>query len=174
MRRLRSTCLAEVSTRRHSCPDAGFTMVELLITLVLVGIVLSIAVPAVSGWLDNSNLKAGARTMASDVAFLRESALSSGRTHRMIINAGANQYTLRWDSDGAGAYADVPNYPALRTLSDSGSGVRITSVSQSAINFTSRGTINPFGNVVMTNNRGSTATITTLITGRSYVTYSMQ
>jgi hypothetical protein len=28
--------------------------------------------------------------------------------------------------------------------------------------------------VVITNNRGSTATISTLITGRSHVTYSMQ
>jgi Tfp pilus assembly protein FimT len=149
-------------------------MVELLITLVLVGIVLSIAVPAVSGWLDNSNLKAGARTMASDVAFLRESALSSGRTHLMAFNVGANQYTLRWDSDGAGTYADVPNYPALRTLSQSGSGVRITSASQSPIKIISSGAINPFGTVVITNNRGSTATITTMITGRSHVTYSMQ
>ena len=174
MRRLRSTCLAGINTRRHSCPVAGFTMVELLITLVLVGIVLSIAVPAVSGWLDNSNLKAGARTMASDVAFLRESALSSGRTHLMAFNVGANQYTLRWDSDGAGTYADVPNYPALRTLSQSGSGVRITSASQSPIKIISSGAINPFGTVVITNNRGSTATITTMITGRSHVTYSMQ
>jgi prepilin-type N-terminal cleavage/methylation domain-containing protein len=174
MRRSRAMCLAGVNTRRHSCPDSGFTMVELLITLVLVGIVLSIAVPAVSGWLDNSNLKSGARTIASDVAYMRESALSSGRTHLMAFNVGANQYTLRWDSDGAGTYADVPNYPALRILSDSGSGVRITSFSQSAINFTSRGTINPFGTVVITNNRGSTATITTMITGRSHVTYSMQ
>jgi type IV fimbrial biogenesis protein FimT len=174
MRRLRFILPTGVNTRRHSLPDAGFTLVELLITLVLVGIVLSMAVPALSGWLDNSNLKAGARTMASDVAFMRESALSSGKTHRITFNAGANQYTLRWDSDGAGTYADVPNYPALRTLSDSGSGVRITSVSQSTINFTARGTINPFGTVVITNNRGSTATITTVITGRSYVTYSMQ
>jgi type IV fimbrial biogenesis protein FimT len=175
MRRLRSTHLAEVGTRRHSCPDAGFTMVELLITLVLVGIVLSIAVPAVSGWLDNSNLKAGARTMASDVAFLRESALATGRTHTMAFNVGANQYTMQWDSDGDGAAdASVPNYPASRTLSESGSGVRITSASQSPIKIISSGAINPFGTVVITNNRGSTATITTMITGRSHVTYSMQ
>jgi len=174
MRRLHSTGLAAVNTRRQPCPDAGFTMAELLITLVLLGAVLAISVPALSGWLDNSNLKAGARTMASDVAYLRESALSSGRTHMMTFNTGANQYTLRWDSDGMGTYADVPNYPALRTLSDSGNGVRITSVSQSPIMMSSSGAINPFGTVVITNNRGSTATITTLITGRSHVTYSMQ
>jgi len=174
MRRIRSTFLTGVNTRRHSCPVAGFTMIELLITLVFFGILLSIAVPALSGWLDNSNLKAGARTMASDVAFLRESALASGRTHLMTFDLGANEYTLRWDSDGAGTYAVVPNYPALRRLSDSGSGVRITSASQSTISFTSRGSINNLGTVVITNNRGSTATITTMITGRSHVTYSMQ
>jgi prepilin-type N-terminal cleavage/methylation domain-containing protein len=174
MKWLCSTGLARVHTRWQGRLVGGFTLVELLITLILLGVVLAMAVPVISGWLANSNLKSVARTMASDVAYLRESALSSGRTHMMSFNMGANQYTLRWDSDGAGTYADVPNYPASRTLSDAGDGVRITSVSQSPIMMSSSGAINPFGTVVITNNRGSAATITTLITGRSHVTYSMQ
>lgn len=174
MRRLHSTGLAAVNTRRQSCPAAGFTLVELLITLILLGAVLAISVPVISGWLDNSNLKTGARTMASDVAYLREAALSSGRNHMMSFNVNANEYTLRWDSDGMGTYADVPNYPASRTLSEVGNGIRITSVSHSPILMIPNGSINPFGTVVITNDRGSTATITTLITGRSHVTYSMQ
>ncbi len=150
-------------------------MVELLITLVLVGIVMAIAVPSFRGWVDNTNLKAAARTLSSDIAYMREAAMSSGRTHTIAYDVGMNTYTLRWDSDGDGAAdADVPSYPALRLLSDHGSGIQITGVSQTPITIRSGGSINPFGNVVITNNRGSTATISTLITGRSHVTYSMQ
>ena len=157
---------------RHA---AGFSMVELLITLVLIGIVAAIAIPSFRGWVDNSNLKAAARTLSSDIAYMREAASSSGRIHTVAYDMAQNRYTLRWDSDGDGAAdADVPSYPALRSLSDHGSGILITSVSQTPITIRSSGAINPFGNVVITNNRGSTATISTLITGRSHVTYSMQ
>ena len=174
MKGLCSTDMAGDRTRRKLTPAAGFTLVELLITLMLLGVVLAIAIPVISGWLANSSLKSVARTIASDVTYLRESALSSGRTHMMSFNMNGNEYTLRWDSDGAGAYADVPNYPSSRTLSEFGNGVRITSFSQSPILMIPNGSINPFGTVVIINDRGSTATVTTLITGRSHVTYSMQ
>jgi len=154
---------------------AGFSMVELLITLVLLGIAMAIAIPSFRGWVDNSNLKAAARTLSSDIAYLREAAISSGRSHTIAYDMAQNRYTLRWDSDGDGSCdADVPNYAAARLMSDHGGGIQITSVSPAAIKIISSGSINPFGSVVITNSRGSTATISTLITGRSHVTYSMQ
>ena len=174
MERLCSTRPAGFQARRKSRPVAGFSLVELLITLVILGAVLAISVPVVSGWLANAGLKSVARTMAADVTYLREAAVSSGRTHMMSFDTSANAYTLRWDSDGAGTYADVPNYAASRTLAEIGNGVRITSVSQAAILMIPNGSINPFGTVVVINDRGSRATITTLITGRSHVTYNMQ
>ena len=64
--------------------------------------------------------------------------------------------------------------PRLRLLSENGSSIQITSVSQTPITIRPGGAINPFGTVEITNNRGSRATISTLITGRSHVTYSMQ
>ena len=93
---------------------AGFSMVELLITLVLLGIVAAIAVPSFRGWVDNSNLKAAARTCSSDIAYMRAAAMSNGRTNMVAYDMAQNRYTLRRDSDGAGTYADVANYPALR------------------------------------------------------------
>jgi len=178
MRRLRSTCLAEVTTRRHSCPEAGFTMVELLITLVLVGIVLSLAVPAISGYLDNTNLKSAARALQGDIAYLRESAMtesSDGTKYCIQIDAVANKVYLKYDPGGSGSMLPVVNYPATRNLSDSGNGIYISNTSYTGpVKIYNRGFIGTPGTLEIRNIRGSTATLTLLTTGKVYVTYSMQ
>jgi prepilin-type N-terminal cleavage/methylation domain-containing protein len=178
MKRSRSTLLIGVNTRRHSRPDAGFTMVELLITLVLVGIVLSMAVPAISGYLANTNLKSAARSLQGDIAYLRESAMtesSDGTKYCIQFDAGANKVYLKYDPGGAGTLLPLVNYPATRNLSDSGSGVYISNTSYAApVKVYQRGFIGTPGTVEITNNRGSKATLTLLTTGKVYVTYSMQ
>ena len=68
---------------------AGFSMVELLITLVLLGIVGAIAVPSFRGWVDNTNLKAAARTLSSDIAYMREAAMSSGQDPHDRLRCGS-------------------------------------------------------------------------------------
>jgi prepilin-type N-terminal cleavage/methylation domain-containing protein len=178
MRHSRTTLLTGVNTRRRSCPDAGFTLVELMITLVLVGIVLSIAVPAISGYLDNTNLKSAARALQSDIAYLRESAMtesSDGTKYCIQFDAAANKVYLQYEPGGGGTLLPVVNYPATRNLSDSGSGIYISNTTYTGqVKIYQRGFIGTPGTVEITNNRGSRATLTLLSTGKVYVTYSMQ
>jgi hypothetical protein len=61
-------------------------------------------------------------------------------------------------------------------MSDFGSGIQLTSINPSnkPLKVIARGVITPAATLQVTNNRGSVATITIQITGRTYVTYSMQ
>jgi Tfp pilus assembly protein FimT len=152
-------------------------MVELLITLVLVGIALSIAVPAISGYLDNTNLKSAARALQGDIAYLRESAMtesSDGTKYCFQVDAVANKVYLKYDPGASGSMLPVVNYPATRNLSDSGNGIYISNTTVGAVKVYNRGFIGNPGTIEIRNNRGSTATLTLLTTGKVYVTYSMQ
>ncbi len=177
MRHFRSTGLTRVNTRRQSRRAAGFSLVELLITLVLVGIVLSMAIPSVRGWLDNTNLKSAARALQADITYLREAAMtesSDGTKYCIQFDTGANKAFLKYDQGGSGTMLPVVNYPAERNLSDFGSGIQMTTTSYTGpVKIYQRGFIGTPGTVEITNSRGSKATMTLLTTGKVYVTYNM-
>ncbi len=191
MRCFRSTCLMRVNAalirfggspdsahsgmRKPCFPDGGFSMVELLLTLVLLSIAMTIAVPSYRGWVDNTHLKDTTRTLTGDFAYLREAALASNQTHAIQCDAGLNSCSYSYDPGGSGTLTAVANYPSVRNLSNFGSGIQLTSVNPNrTLKVIARGMITPSATLQLTNNRGSVATITVQITGRTYVTYSMQ
>jgi len=153
--------------RKRRVATAGFSMVELLITLGLLTIVLAIAAPALRGWADNSNLKGAARGISGDIYGLKERATAESRQYRIVFNVNpTNTYLLQQGTVSGAPYNTIET----RTFQEYGN-VQMTSANQFDVG--TRGTMSA-GTIVLTNSRGSTATITTLQTGRAHVTCNMQ
>jgi prepilin-type N-terminal cleavage/methylation domain-containing protein len=75
----------------------GFTLIEMVMTLVIVAIVAGLAVPAFSGWVARSRMRATLDELTRDVSYARMLALRSGRRAelRFAITGGCvNGYTL--------------------------------------------------------------------------------
>jgi len=153
--------------------DSGFSIVELIITLVLFGIVTTIAIPAFRGWSDNSNLKAAAREITSDCYQMRQRAMAENVRFRIAFNPDpTNTFTLQQETaPGSNAY----NALLTKTL-DEFPRITITGAvigAGTTASFQPRGSSSA-GTVSLANSRGSTATITLLMTGRVHVTYNIQ
>ncbi len=77
----------------------GFTLVELLVVLAVIGITSAIAAPSVSAWIQNYRAKTVARQLMTDLQFARMTAVSQKIncvvTFNTTLNAVPNQYTIQ-------------------------------------------------------------------------------
>ncbi len=145
----------------------GFTLVELMITVALVGIIAAIGGLTFHSYTANRNLKSAAREIVSDFFVYRARAVSEGKTYRIAFDTGGNSYTIQPGS----------STPLTRSPLAFGSDIRIIDANFGrghAVNFLPRGTVSPFGNVRLENRRQSSATIKVNITGRTYVKFDMK
>jgi len=148
----------------------GFSLVELIIVIGLIGVLSTVAVFAWQGFRDNTNLRTAARDIATNISASKQRAVTEGIRYRLTFVAGGNSYTIAAD----------PFTPALtqtKALTEFGPGLSIvsTNFALGQLTLLSRGTLSgSTGRVIVGNSRGSQATITVNVTGRTHVQFAMQ
>jgi prepilin-type N-terminal cleavage/methylation domain-containing protein len=164
-------CIKEIMKAPEKVRAArGFTLVEMMIVIGLIGILSTVAAFAWQGFRDNANLRTAARDIATSISASKQRAVAEGIRYRLTFSAGGNSYTIAAD----------PFTPALtqtKLLADFGAGLSIvsTNFALGQLTFLFRGTLSGVGgDVIVGNGRGSRATITTNVTGRTHVQFVMQ
>lgn len=149
----------------------GFTTLELFIVCMIIAILASMSVPAFLRYTANSNLKSATREVASDIFNMKAKAISENRRQRIVFTVANETYTLEERNAADTAWVNLLS----RDVKHFGGNINITNTTfgSDAITFQTRGTAT-IGSAVLTNQRGSTATITVSITGRTHVAYSLQ
>jgi len=165
---------AMIKTRPQKRPQEGFTLLELMITIGILGILATISIYAWQGYRDNTNLRTAARDIATDIAATRGRAVSEGVQYRMTFNPSGNNYVIEQGTAAGSPFVTMQT--KTPTTFGPGSGLSIQSANFSGttrIIFLTRGTLSP-GTVILNNSKGSQATITVNFAGRTHVRFTMQ
>ena len=117
----------------------GFSLVELLLVLALIGILAVIAAPSFTGWIRSIRASSAADRLAADLALARVIAVRDGWTTSLRIEDGGTYRITRDDTDGNAV--DVLMQTDLR---DDYPGVNV-SPSGTRIAFDSRGILRAAG-----------------------------
>ncbi len=126
----------------------GFTLPELLITVVIVGILLAIGVPSFQNMVANSAAENAAGLIELDLSFARNNAITRGVVVRMTPEAGGFQDGWTVQAFTGGVAGDV-----LRSRDGLDDKVTVTSATFSnaaPIGFTATGQIETTGALAIT------------------------
>jgi len=170
----------------------GFGLIELIIVLAIIGIMATISSYSYKRYVNNANLRTWARQLASDINAMKAKAvLRMDRIYKISFNKTNNSYALDTYDANMNLISSEPK--TLATLFNySPQGFTINSLpgggTTYTLTFLARGLLSPSPTtttncdatttyscwIVLKNNRGSQATITFNVEGKTYVTFAMQ
>jgi general secretion pathway protein H len=90
--------MGRASTPRRRCsPDAGVTLVELLVVLMLMAIIAAIAIPMLGPGVSNAELRSAARQVAAGLRMARDDAVATRTDTRLTLDLEHRTFQIERD-----------------------------------------------------------------------------
>jgi type IV fimbrial biogenesis protein FimT len=164
--------MANITLRRN--PELkGFTILELMVTLGILAIVLTIALANFKRIAVNGNLRSAARDIVSDFNALKQRAVSEDRMYKIQLDTGGGTYSLQQcNNQGSpcGGFSQIQSKNLASIAPDISFDPGETSAT--VYTFQTRGTVNS-GTIALLNSLNSQASIKINFTGRTSVKFTM-
>ena len=96
--------------------QAGFTMVELMIVIVVIAILSAIAVPNIISWLPNYRLKAAARDLYSNMQQVKMKAIKENKDWAIVFDSANNRYYICSDKGADNSWSATGDNSITATI----------------------------------------------------------
>jgi prepilin-type N-terminal cleavage/methylation domain-containing protein len=179
----RSSRIGKLAVGLRVKRKGGFTIVELVVALAIMGIAVSVAIPGFSRWLPDYRLKAAATDLYANLQLAKMSAVRDNAEWAIAFNKDFDAYQIRFGTGVNGGYADPGAFGVDKTviLKNYGGGVcfghgsataalgggwddEITFANNTVV-FKPRGMAEPEGYVYVQNQKNATYAVGSLTTG---------
>ncbi|MGD8345109.1 MAG: GspH/FimT family pseudopilin [Desulfobacterales bacterium] len=140
----------------------GFTLMELMVTIAIVAILATIAVPNYIAWLPKRNLRSSAIDVQSAIQLAKMTAIRENTSVSLRFNTGSENYQAFIDADADGN----PDGTIFRSKEMS-PGIDLTSTGfvSDTLTFNSRGLASAAGTINLSNSLGQNLTVDVVLSG---------
>jgi len=146
----------------------GFSLIELIVVMGIMGILATIAAPSFQNYIRNQNLKTAARGITSDFFATREKALSENVRYRITFDQASNSYTIAGGTAAGAPYVDQQT----KLMTSYASYIKVDA--DQVVFFQTRGTVTACNFTISNTNNGSVANIIVNFPSRTYATFTLQ
>jgi prepilin-type N-terminal cleavage/methylation domain-containing protein len=94
-----------VTTRSNNARRGAFTLIEILAVVVILGLLVSLFLPAIGAGGSRSLRKQGDR-VASTLELARQRAVMTGKPHRVVLDLAGGAFAIEWLVSEGVAYGD--------------------------------------------------------------------
>jgi prepilin-type N-terminal cleavage/methylation domain-containing protein len=94
----------------------GFTIIELAVAMVIMGIAVSVAIPGFSRWLPDYRLKSAATDLYANLQLAKMSAVRDNAQWAIYFDPNFDAYQVRYGTGPDGAYIDPGGFSAQKTI----------------------------------------------------------
>lgn len=76
--------------KKMAPPAAGFTLIELMITIVVLGVLIMLAMPTFSAWIQNTRIRTTAESIVNGLQVARGEAVRRNSSVQFVMGAGSS------------------------------------------------------------------------------------